>query len=61
VYAKHINQSFAKFVLLDEETRPKLKEAISMVDHQVTQFCFGDVEGATSVDELFNDDGSGKT
>jgi Na+-transporting NADH:ubiquinone oxidoreductase subunit NqrB len=60
IYFKQINNSRAKFILIDDKTRPIIQEAISMLDYQVTQFCFGDVEGATSVDELFNDDGSGK-
>jgi hypothetical protein len=37
-----------------------MQEAISSLDFEVTKFCFGEVEGATSIDELFNDDGSGK-
>ncbi|KAF4521606.1 hypothetical protein B566_EDAN001328, partial [Ephemera danica] len=58
VYADHLQECNPTFVLVDEKTSSKLYEAITMVGRQFDVLCFGKVDGATSVNELFQDDGS---
>ncbi|KAF4521769.1 hypothetical protein B566_EDAN006290 [Ephemera danica] len=57
-YAKQMRQSKTKFVLIDEETSPVVIEAIKLLQGEVTRISFGNVDGTTAVDELFEDDGS---
>ncbi|KAF4521767.1 hypothetical protein B566_EDAN006286 [Ephemera danica] len=58
-YAKQMRQSKTKFVLMDEETSPLMNESIKLYQCEVMRISFGNVEGTTQVDELFEDDGSG--
>ncbi|KAF4516735.1 hypothetical protein B566_EDAN008425 [Ephemera danica] len=59
-YKIQIQDCRAKFVLVDEETAPLLQEAVSAQEWDVTLLCFGDVKGATKVNDLLSDDGSGE-
>ncbi|KAF4519998.1 hypothetical protein B566_EDAN007146 [Ephemera danica] len=57
-YTRDMRDSEVKFVLVDEDSAPTLRKAISALDWPVKLLCFGDVEGATSVSEMLQDDGS---
>jgi hypothetical protein len=49
------------FILLDQDTSSVMQEALSQLEeNHVSLISFGNVDGATSVDELYEDDGSGK-
>jgi len=55
-----IQESKAKWIFCDPISVPQCKVAISQVEWDVEIMVFGQVEGCTSVDEIFLDDAAGK-
>jgi hypothetical protein len=57
-----MKETRARFVLVEDGTLPKVKEAIKTLDWTVSVLNFGKekCDNGTSVDDLFKDDGSGK-
>ncbi|KAF4519144.1 hypothetical protein B566_EDAN007418 [Ephemera danica] len=58
VYTSQIRKSRAKFVLFDEKTAPVLQDVDADIDWPLNFLCFGNVDLATSVNQLLQDDGS---
>jgi hypothetical protein len=58
-----MKETTAKFVLVEDGTLPKVKEAIKTLDWTVQVLNFGKekTDNGTFVDDLFKDDGSGKS
>jgi hypothetical protein len=57
-----MKETRARFVLVEDGTLPKVKEAIKTLDWTVSVLNFGKekCDNGTSVDDLFKDDGSSK-
>jgi len=56
-----VKDSHVKWILCDPLSVPQVKQAISQVEWDVEILLFGDEEGCTNVDEIFADDGEGKS
>lgn len=56
-----MEESDTKFVLCDEDTASFVKGLVSRLPWKVQLFSIGNVEGATSLEELLKDDGTGKS
>lgn len=61
-YARQMKETRAKFILVEDGTLPKVKEAIKTLDWTVQVLNFGNekTDNGTYVDDLFKDDGSGE-
>lgn len=59
-YARQLKETRSKFILVDPETESLLKSAIDLVDWPVKLISFGQVDGAVPVQNLLDDDGTGK-
>jgi hypothetical protein len=59
-FVSDMRASNIKFVLVDEQSASIVRKAYSTLEWPVTLLSFGNVDGATSVNELLHDDGSGK-
>jgi acyl-coenzyme A synthetase/AMP-(fatty) acid ligase len=60
-YARQMKETRARFILVEDGTLPKVKEAIKILDWTVSVLNFGKEkpDNGTSVDDLLKDDGSG--
>ncbi|CAB3361722.1 Hypothetical predicted protein [Cloeon dipterum] len=59
-FARQISESKTRFVLADEETLPRMREAVASLDWKITIIVFsnGPVENAVTVNSLMQDDGT---
>ncbi|KAF4520000.1 hypothetical protein B566_EDAN007148 [Ephemera danica] len=57
-YTRLLHDTNARFVLVDQDTASVIRKAILSLEWSVTMLSIGDVDGATSIDELLHDDGS---
>ena len=57
---RRIQQSKAKWVFCDPISVPQVQNAIKMVDWSIEIIAFGEAEGCTSIDDIYQDDGAGK-
>lgn len=60
-YVRQLNETKAKFLLIDEETAPLMQTAAAKLDWQVKFVTFKklDVPNSISVEDLMQDDGAG--
>jgi len=54
-----LRETRSRFILTDPETDPLIKQGVQLVDWHISAIAFGQVQGATSVETLLSDDGSG--
>jgi hypothetical protein len=60
-YARQIRETGARFVLVDADTSGRVVQAAKSIEWPIKLITFGDLalEGATTVQQLLEDDGSG--